>query len=432
MFKHHPFRMAALGGIVLSLLMLGSPWAAFAASGWSPGVVISPTQPSPTPSAFAIDPAGHELWVAAPPVAGGYAIEVAQRTFGGTWSPQTTIFSSTNRFVATVNKIYVSIGANNTASVAWQVGFAVLVALRSPSGIWQAPVTISPGSGTANSLVAKADAQGNGVAVWSQMTNLASAVDAVTWTASGVFSNVTQLSGFAPSELMPYLAVNEAGTAIATFAQATTPGGSTYQTYSATRPAGGNWSAATPVTPNAAGSITGVALDSSGDATVLLQQGTSIASSTRPNGGSWSSPTILETATIVVPASVVSDAAGNLTAVWAVNSGNGVTSVHAATRLAGSFWGTPANLGACSSQNCVPLLAAARDGSIAVVSFIGASNGLNVAVRLGLGTWTPAVVISSFSQLTNLVAGNNAFASAVWTTGIHVKYHVALVESDFR
>ncbi|MGZ3356686.1 MAG: hypothetical protein ACXVBO_17750, partial [Isosphaeraceae bacterium] len=199
-----------------------------------------------------------------------------------------------------------------------------------------------------------------------------------------------------------------------------------------TRPAGGNWSAATPVTPNAAGSITGVALDSSGDATVLLQQGTSIASSTRPNGGSWSSPTILETATIVVPASVVSDAAGNLTAVWAVNSGNGVTSVHAATRLAGSFWGTPANLGACSSQNCVPLLAAARDGSIAVVSFIGASNGLNVAVRLGLGTWTPAVVISSFSQLTNLVAGNNAFASAVWTTGIHVKYHVALVESDFR
>ena len=215
MITQRRFRIAAPGGILLGLLMLGSPWSALAASGWSPAVAISPSQPSTTPSAFAIDPAGHELWVAAPPVAGGYAIEVAQRSFGGTWSPQTTIFSSTNGFVATVNKIYVSIGANNTASVAWQVGFAVLVALRSPSGIWQAPVTISPGSGTANSLVAKADAQGNGVAVWSQMTNLASAVDAVTWTASGVFSNVTQLSGLSPSELQPDLAVNEAGTAIA-------------------------------------------------------------------------------------------------------------------------------------------------------------------------------------------------------------------------
>jgi phage-related tail fiber protein len=60
------------------------------------------------------------------------------------------------------------------------------------------------------------------------------------------------------------------------------------------------------------------------------------------------------------------------------------------------------------------------------------SPAVDASVRLGLGTWTPAVVSSSFSQLTNLVAGNNAFASTTWTTGIHVKYHVALVESDYR
>lgn len=426
------FRLAAPGGILLGLLMLGSPWSAFAASGWSPAVAISPSQPSPTPSAFAIDPAGHELWVAAPPVVGGYAIEVAQRSFGGTWSPQTTIFSVTNRFVATVNKIYVSIGANNTASVAWQVGFAVLVALRSPSGIWQAPVTISPSSGTANSLLAKTDAQGNGVAVWSQMTNLASAVDAVTWTASGAFSGVTQLSGLSPSELTPDLAVNEAGTAIAVFAAATTPGGSSYQTYAATRPAGGNWSAATPISPITGGVSAAVALDGSGNATVVWEQGTTVASATRPARGSWSSPAVLETANFVVPASVVSDAAGSLTAVWAVNSGNGVTSVHAATRPAGSPWGAPANLGACSSQNCVPLLAAARDGSIAVVGFTGASNGLSVAVRLGQGTWSSSVVGSGSTRITNLIAGNNAVASAVWPANIKTKYHVGLDQSDFR
>src|SRR5450759_4861878 len=73
MFTHRPFRMAAVGGVFLSLLMLGSPWPALAASGWSPAVAISPSQPSTTSSGFAIDPAGHELWVAAPPVAGGAA-----------------------------------------------------------------------------------------------------------------------------------------------------------------------------------------------------------------------------------------------------------------------------------------------------------------------------------------------------------------------
>ena len=431
MVTHDRLRISAMGGIFVILAILASPSGAFAAASWSQAAVISASQPSPTLSAFAVNSAGNELWVSAPPVVGGYAIKVAQRSFGGTWSPQTTIFSSTNSFISTVYKLDVSIGANNTASVAWQVGFAELVALRSSSGTWQAPVTISQSSGTAAFLVAKADAQGNGVAVWSQTTGSESTVDAVTWTASGAFSGVTQLSQLSPSELQPDLAVNEAGTAIAVFAAATTPGGSTYQVYSATRPAGGNWSAATPVTPNAAGAVTGVALDSSGDATVLWQQGTSIASSTRPVGGSWSSPALIEMSSIVGPASVVSDAAGNVTAVWAVNSGNGVTSVHAATRPAGSPWGAPANLGPCAST-CVLSLAAARDGSIAVVGWSPSGPSANAAVRLGLGTWSSTVLVGTYTTPTYLVAGNNGFASAVWPVRIGVKYHVGLDQSDYR
>lgn len=430
MVTYGRFRMSALGGIIFSLAILASPSAAAAAASWSPAVVISPSQPSPTPSAFAIDPAGNELWVAAPPVVGGYAIEVAQRSFGGTWSPQTTIFSVTNRFVATVTNIYASISANNTASVAWQVGFSELVALRSPSGTWQAPVTISPSSGYATSLVAGTDAQGNGVAVWSQTTASGSTVDAVTWTASGAFSGITQLSALSPSELQPDLAVNEAGTAMAVFAAATTPGGSSYQTYSATRPAGGSWSAATPVTP-ITGGVSGVALDGSGNATVLSEQGTTIASATRPAGGSWSSPAVLETANFAGPSYLASDASGDLTAVWVVNSGNGVTSVHAATRPAGSPWGAPANLGACLTT-CVPILAVSRDGSIAVVSFTTATTALSASVRLGLGTWSSSVIGSGTTRVTNLIAGNNAVASAVWPANIQVKYHVALKQSDYR
>jgi hypothetical protein len=423
--------MPALGGIVFSLAILAGPSAAAAAGGWSPAVVISPSQPSPTPSAFAIDSTGNELWVAAPPVVGGYAVEVSQRSFGGTWSPQTTIFSVTNRFITTLTNLYASVGANHTATVAWQAGGSIQVALRSTSGAWAAPVSVAPSSGGGYNLVTKADAQGNGVAVWSQATASGSAVDAIAWTAAGVFSGITQLSVLAPSELQPDLAVNEAGTAIATFSAPTTPGGSSYQTYSATRPAGGNWSAATTVPITGPGAYGGVALDGAGDATVLWEQGTTIASTTRSAGGSWSGPAVIETSTFAGPSSLASDAAGDLTATWVVNSGSGVISVHAASRPAGSPWGAPANLGACLTT-CIPILAASRDGSIAAVGFTTATASLSAAVRLGLGTWSSSVIGSGSTRVTNLIAGNNAVASAVWPANIQVKYHVALKQVDYR
>ena len=431
MFTHRPFGRAALGGLFLSLVILASPSAAAAAAAWSPAVVISASQPSPTPSAFAINPAGTELWVAAPPVVGGYLVQVAQRPFGGTWSPQTTIFSVTNRFISTVTNIYASISSNNTASVSWQVGGSILVALRSSSGTWQAPVSVAPSSGSGYNLVVQADALGNGVAAWSQATASGSAVDAVAWTASGAFGNVTQLSGLAQTELAPDLAVNESGTAVVVWPQATTFGGTSYQVESATRLAGGSWSAATAVSPVSpqAGSAR-VALDGSGDATAVWEQGSTVDAATRPVGGAWSSPTIIETSSIVGPSSVASDAAGNVTAAWAVSAGSGVTAVHAATRQAGSPWGAPANLGPCAST-CVPILAAARDGSIAVVGFT-AGTTLTAAVRLGLGTWVSSAIGSGSARLTNLIAGNNAVASAVWPANIQVKYHVALKQSDYR
>jgi len=431
MIASRRFRMPALGGIVFSLAILAVPSGAFAAASWSPEVVISASQPSPTPSAFAINSTGNELWVAAPPVVGGYLVQVAQRSFGGTWSPQTIIFSVTNRFITTVTGLSASIGANNGASATWLSSGSIMLALRSPSGAWQAPVAISTGLGSPSGLVVKIDAQSNGVAAWSQMTAAGSVVEAVTWTASGAIGSVVQFSGLGQSGL-PDLAVNEAGTAVVVWPMVTTLGGSSYQVESATRPAGGSWSAvmaASPVLSQASGPR--VALDGSGNATVVWEASTTVNAATRPVGGAWGSPTLIETAGLVGTDSVASDASGNVTAAWAVNDPNGVISVHAATRPAGSPWGAPASLGACVST-CVPLLAAARDGSIAVVAWAGNGAVNNAAVRLGLGAWTSAMVGSGNAKLTTLVAGNNAFASATWTVGIGVKYHVALKQSDYR
>jgi hypothetical protein len=283
--------MSALGGIIVSLAILASPSAAAAAASWSPEVVISASQPSPTPSAFAVNSIGNELWVAAPPLVGGYLVQVAQRSFGGTWSPQTTIWSVTNGFISTPQSVSASIGANNTASAAWLLGGSILIALRSTSGTWQAPVRIATSGSGAAGLVLKSDAQGNGVAAWSEFTAAGSVVEAVTWTASGAFSSVVQLSGLGQSEFLPDLAVNETGTAVVVWPQATTFGGSSYQVESATRPAGGNWSAATAVSPVIPQAYSPrVALDGSGDATVVWEQSGTVKSATRPSGGVWGRP----------------------------------------------------------------------------------------------------------------------------------------------
>ena len=426
------FRTSALGGVVFSLVLLANPSAAFAAGSWSPEMVIAASQPSPTLNAFAVNSAGNELWVAAPPVVGGYLVQVAQRSFGGAWGTQTTIWSVTNGFITTPANVSASLGANNTASAAWLLGSTPMIALRSASGTWQAPVRIATSGSGAAALVVKSDAQGNGVAAWSEFTATGSVVEAVTWTASGAFSSVVQLSGLGQSEFLPDLAVNDSGTAVVVWRQATTLGGASYQVESATRPAGGSWGAATAVSPVLAqASLARVALDGAGNAAALWEQGATVNAATRPVGGAWGSPTLIETAGLVGTDSVASDASGNVTAAWAVNDPNGVISVHAATRPAGSPWGAPASLGACVST-CVPLLAAARDGSIAVVAWAGNGAVNNAAVRLGLGAWTSAMVGSGNAKLTTLVAGNNAFASATWTVGIGVKYHVALKQSDYR
>jgi hypothetical protein len=57
---------------------------------------------------------------------------------------------------------------------------------------------------------------------------------------------------------------------------------------------------------------------------------------------------------------------------------------------------------------------------------------VNAAVRPGLGRWSSMVVGRGSAKLTYLVATNHALASAVWSVGIGVKYHVALKQSDYR
>ncbi|HWA87854.1 MAG TPA: hypothetical protein VG710_16605 [Opitutus sp.] len=447
MITNHWFRsrrlQTAFAGIVFSLCLLGNTSVALGA-GWSQGVAIASSVPSAAPNAFAFNPAGNELWATAPAMSGGATVQVAQRPFGGAWSPLTTIATIHSVGALSVQDLSISLSASSHAAAVWLVGGGVQIALRSSTGAWQAPVGFVP-TGGASRLRSRLDAHGNGVAAWARATSTGSVVEAVAWTASGTFGAVTQLSPSSQGAYLPDLSVNEAGTAVVVW-QVADPqnAGSPYQVESVTRSAGGNWSMATtasPVVPQTWSPQ--VALDGAGNATAVWEQGSTvdnyrIYAATQRAGGPWSSPVRIEPSDWYMAAqpSVAADAAGNVTASWVVENTSGAMLVHAATRSAGGAWGTPVNLGQLtasgSSPNLLPPVSAARDGSITVVGWAAfGGTGPNVAVRSGSGPWVP-MIIGGNPQPFAVLTTNNARASVVWSVGNGVKYHRALMQSDYQ
>ena len=230
-----------VGGVV-GLWVLGGAGAAFAGS-WTPEVTIFPQQPTLASNAFALDEGGSEVWVTGVQATSLTATaSAAQRTFGGAWSALTS-FASVH---APSLPVGVALGADNHAAATWED----VIALRSPAGVWQAPVSLGL-AGSPSNFQAKLDAQGNGVAVWGRLTDTNSVIEAVTWTASGTFGGVVQLSSSSHGAFAPQLAVNDAGTAVVVWlASPPRDNADPYQVESATRPAGGSWSAVTEASPN--------------------------------------------------------------------------------------------------------------------------------------------------------------------------------------
>ena len=379
---------------------------------------------------------GSEVWVTgAQATSFTVTASAAQRTFGGAWSSATTIASVR----ATSLPVGVALGTNNHAVATWQD----VITLRSPAGVWQAPVDLGL-TGSVSNFQARLDAQGDGVAVWGRLTDTNSLIEAITWTANGTFGSIVQLSSSSHGAFGPQLAVNDAGTAVVVWlASPPRDNADPYQVESATRPAGGSWSAVTTASPNVPQTwAPGVSLDGAGNATATWTTAATLASerlfaATRPARGAWGSPTRIEPSdwNSLSDNSMAADAAGNVTVSWVGQDTTGQNNVRTATLSVGGVWGAPTTLGQCQivSSSCLAQLSAAPDGSITIVGWGAAGPTLNnVAVRLASGTWTPMAVGNSRPQLKYVLATNNAHASVVWTALIGVRYKLDLRESDFK
>jgi hypothetical protein len=421
-------------GIAVGFSILGSAAGALAES-WSPEVTIFPQQPSLASNAFALDGAGNEVWVTASQQTSlSMNVSAAPRTFGGTWSPLATIASASG----TSLPLAVALSANNYAVATWHDD----ITLRSPAGVWQAPVSLGLAENPSN-FQAKLDGQGNGVAVWGRLTDTNSIVEAVTWTVNGALGGIVQLSPSSHGAFSPQLAVNDAGAAVVVWlASPPRDNADPYQVESVSRPAGGSWSAVTTASPNVPQTwAAAVALDGGGNATALWTTATApntqLYAAVRPAGSSWRSPTRIEPSSwqSLTQSSLAVDTAGDVTASWVGLDTVGQNNVRTATLPAGGGWAAPTTLGQCRivSSLCLVQVSAAPDGSITVVGWgTHAQPPNNVAVRLGAGAWTPMAVGANSPQLSYVLATNNAHASVVWTASIGVRYKVDLRQSDFR
>ena len=199
----------------------------------------------------------------------------------------------------------------------------------------------------------------------------------------------------------------------------------------ATRPLGGSWSAAVPISPaDEEAWVPAVAVDAAGDAVAawgrwnFSEPGLPVDVATRPAGGAWSAPVLLSTG-MSNGWQVAIDEDGDATAIW-TEAHEGSEVVRSATKPAGGAWSSAISLSdenANASEH--PLLAVDPAGNATAVWSLreaGAEEGelvLQAKSRPAGGAWD-AVPIDLSSEEGNATPGDLALGpggevTAVWT-----------------
>jgi hypothetical protein len=324
-----------------------------AALGWSRPMnvsgVMSFGEESPL---LSVDSAGSATAVWQRYRGGKLIYESAVRQAGGPWSTPSPFSGGLE--AAYELRITVDHLGNQTAIWVRRVGrsWVVQSATRSVGGSWSAPVALSaPGAGSA--LVA-AGPEGNVTAVWllEREEGRRSVVQSATRSAGGSWSAPVTLSPPRKNARSPQIALDPQGGATAVWEEAYSGA-----IESSTRSSGGIWSA--PVTLSATGVRADwpqVAVDSQGNATAVWAGRTSndrrtriqsrrIQTATRPAGGTWSAPVGISRAghRLVQDPQIAVSPQGEATAIWQRSNGSYLV-VQGATRPAGGVWSRPVDI----------------------------------------------------------------------------------------
>lgn len=335
---------------------------------------------------ISIDPLGNETAIWGRRVGRSRMVQSAARSVGGDWSAAVTLSA------AGAGSALVAAGPEGNVTAVWllerEEGWRSVVqsATLSAGGSWSAPATLSPPSKAARSPQIALDPEGGATVVWEEERS--GAIESATRSAVGSWSAPATLSAPGVGAAWPQVAVDAQGNATAVWA------GNVFgdrlqssRIQSATRPAGGGWSA--PVNISQAGhrhvQLPQIAVSPQGEATAIWQRSNGsylvVQGATRPAGGGWSKPVDITTG----PGrggqhqQLVVDSWGNATAIWEgydTRHPGPHFAIQAAKRPSGGAWSRPTDLSPWTNGFGEPRIALDPQGRSTAIWAIGAKGGV--------------------------------------------------------
>jgi hypothetical protein len=301
-------------------------------------------------------------------------------------------------------------------------------AVRPAGGPWTTPSPFLGGLEDAYGLQVAVDLLGNETAIWGRRLGRSGVVQSATRPAGGSWSPPVTLS--AAGAWPGLLAAGPEGNVTAVWLLERDEGNRSV-VQSATRPAGGSWSAPVNLSPvGQAARSPQIALDPQGGATVVWQEeySSALESATRSSGGSWSAPVTLSADGVwAIWPQVAVDSQGNATAVWVGRVPNGRRfsawgrRIQTATRPAGGIWSAPVSISKPGHRLVQdPQIAVSPQGDATAIW--QRSNGSDLvvqgAVRPAGGIWAAPVEITAGygqgGQYLQLVVDSWGNATAIW------------------
>jgi len=301
--------------------------------------------------------------------------------------------------------------------------------VRRAGGRWSAPHELFDDSSDRYGSRVAVDPVGNMTAVWTSRRTVQSA----TRPAGGSWSAPVNLSKVGATS--PLIAVDPAGEVTAVWLLEREEGNRSI-VQSATRPAGGSWSAPVDLSPvKQAARSPQVALDPQGGATAVweVEGRGEIQCATRPARGSWSASVNLSTAggTGAFEPQVAVDSQGNATVVWERYTSRG-TLIRSASRPAGGSWSAPVNLSKPDGKAKEAQIAVGPDGDATAAwrRFNGRDIVVQSATRPAGGIWSAPVDISAHhgqgGYYPRLVVDSWGNATVVWKGYDRNRYKLAI------
>jgi hypothetical protein len=301
----------------------------------------------------------------------------------------------------------------------------LLAAVSRAAFVWAPPVDISTGSIDVDVPRLAVDGGGDAVAVWYQTVGRNDAIMAAIRPGGGDWSSPVEVAA-GNSDYGPVVGIDSHGDATVVWYQYD---GSEDEVMTSTRPAGGGWSApqrlSTPIVTGGDADEPTVAVDAAGDTTAVWYQNNGsdevVMSATRPAGGSWSAPAQVSTAGYnAYQPRVAIDSAGDATAIWyQYPNGQSKATVAAARLTAGAGWSAPQQLSSPTFDSSEPQVAVdpAGDATAVWASYIGATDIVQTSTQLAGGSWSAAQQLSTSSgdaDAPAVAVDGHGTATAVW------------------